>query len=133
MMEQTICKECQASSEPILQENFIFCFQAAELINESKLLRDPTTIKQKSTKRKLKGFAIKLFGFSSNSTNSDDGISAEEFNEASVFGELLHKCMEVIILCCLVIIYGIIVYNLRYVHTVQYFDIVANCKHNVCY
>ena len=115
VMEQTICTECRANSEPMLRDDFMSCVQAMELITEAKemmrarLLLKPipdSEFKDHKEPRGRGGIRMPaIFGRKSpehagpsKSSNSllvdavDPPITGLQSND---FGFLLHRCMEV--------------------------------------
>jgi len=76
LMEQAVCRKCGASSEPALRNNLLLTFQAAEVINESRILMD-----------QLK------YGYNPAYVNSNLlGKGLNKFSDPTMFGKILNKC-----------------------------------------
>lgn len=86
-LEQVICRECGATSEPSVRNNFLLYFQAMEMTEEIKSLH-------KSTPSLFKSFATLLNPAGARaSAASQDSNSVHQMQKSIQFGKMLKKCM----------------------------------------
>ncbi|RYH12875.1 hypothetical protein EON65_37050 [archaeon] len=86
-LEQVICRECGAMSEPAVRNNFLLYFQAMEMTEEIKGLH-------KSTPSLFKSFGTLLNPAASRAPAvSQDSNSVYQMQKSIQFGKMLKKCM----------------------------------------
>eukprot|EP01031_Cornospumella_fuschlensis_P027135 gene27135-32779_t len=86
-LEQIICRECGATSEPAVRNNFLLYFQAMEMIGEIKSLHT-------SAPSLFKSFATLLNPPNTRgSAVNQDSNSVYQMQKSVQFGKMLKKCM----------------------------------------
>lgn len=98
ILEQIICKECGASSEPNVRNNFLLYFQAVELIQEGKQSNPPVELINLSNLPKpsdASSSALPFFSFSQSNTSKPTqyGMDIDNLRKSVMFGKLLRQCM----------------------------------------